>query len=120
MMYKSASLPLLLSVLVSLVSPMVLADDSGERDGENNGQERAKAEDPSKCVTHTKQARFVSGYDHLVHIKNGCSKSVTCDVSTNVNPKKQSTRLASGASTTVLTYRGSPAREFEATVDCRF
>lgn len=71
------------------------------------------------CVTHRTEARYSGyGYDHFVHLENGCAKKARCVVSTNVNPEKQTVMLDAGAKQTVATFRGSPAREFQATVEC--
>lgn len=75
----------------------------------------------AQCVTVRTEARYRAyGYDHLVHLKNACEKGVVCTVSTNVNPKEQQVSLDAGASTTVVTFVGSPARTFQAKVSCRF
>lgn len=72
------------------------------------------------CIDYRAEARYSGvGYDHLVHISNQCDRAATCDVSTNVNPDKVRVVVASKASETVLTWRGSPAREFTAAVSCR-
>ncbi len=72
------------------------------------------------CVKWTKEARFVGmAYNHLVHLHNRCKKSMICEVTTDVNPKPTKTVLTSDAKTTILTFRGSPAREFEAKVTCK-
>ena len=72
------------------------------------------------CVDYRAEARYSGvGYDHLVHVSNQCDRSVQCDVSTNVNAEKIQVVVASKASQTVLTWRGSPAREFTAAVSCR-
>lgn len=70
------------------------------------------------CVEHTTQARFVMGYDHLIHLTNKCEVTSECIVFTDVNPDKQTVRLAPQEKKTLLTYRGSPASEFKATVEC--
>lgn len=79
------------------------------------------AADPSLgCIDYRAEARYSGvGYDHLVHISNQCDRAAACDVSTNVNPDKVQVVVASKASETVLTWRGSPAREFSAAVSCR-
>ncbi len=59
------------------------------------------------------------GYDHLVHIDNGCERQIACTIVTNVNPKPLRTTLSARTQTAVLTYRGSPARQFNASVTCR-
>lgn len=88
----------------------------GKKEKESPPEE--KKESASVCVKHTLQARYVNGFDHLVHITNECSRAATCKVSTDVNPEVQVVKLGSGAKTTVLTYRGSPARTFRANVEC--
>jgi len=76
-------------------------------------------QEPS-CVVYRAEARYSGvGYDHLVHISNQCDRSAACDVSTNVNPDKMHVVVASKSNQTLLTWRGSPAREFKATVTCR-
>jgi hypothetical protein len=59
------------------------------------------------------------GYDHLVHIRNDCELPVACTIITSVNPRALRTTLAAKTEVTVLTYRGSPARRFNADVTCR-
>jgi hypothetical protein len=58
------------------------------------------------------------GYDHIVTIENGCPQDMTCRVTTNVNPSTIVVQVPSGKAVDVLTWRGSPARTFQATVDC--
>lgn len=133
MMPQTLPFGLLLVALVSTPSPRALAGGSTTAANESGGKQPPeddskrgerpapkKEEDPSECVSHTEQARYVAGYDHLVHVKNGCTKSVACEVSTNVNPKKQTVTVSSGKTETVLTFRGSPASEFKAVVKCHF
>jgi hypothetical protein len=75
---------------------------------------------PLECVAVQTEASFATvGYDHLVHLTNNCKKATTCSVKTNVNPEAASVQLAPGESQTVVTWRGSPAREFTADVSCR-
>ena len=82
----------------------------------------ARAEDsPSKadCVSWTAEAKFVGvAYNHLVHLHSQCEKPATCRVKTDVNPKEERVVLTPGEKKTVLTFRGSPAREFKAQVNC--
>lgn len=73
-----------------------------------------------ECVAYRTEAYFASvGYDHLVHLTNNCDKTATCTVSTNVNPDAASVSLAPGEKQTLVTWRGSPAREFTAVVSCQ-
>jgi hypothetical protein len=72
------------------------------------------------CVAYQTEASFASvGYDHLVHLTNNCDKAAACTVSTNVNPEPASVALAPGEKQTIVTWRGSPAREFTADVSCQ-
>jgi hypothetical protein len=73
------------------------------------------------CVLTQGEARYRNmGYDHIVHVQNHCDKNVVCDVSTDVNPEPEHVAVASGAEVDVLTFRGSPAREFTVRADCRY
>lgn len=72
------------------------------------------------CVEAWGQARYGNaGYDHIVHVKNGCQKSVLCRVWTNVNPDPAEITVPSEEEREVLTFRGSLAREFVPHVECR-
>lgn len=72
------------------------------------------------CVSAWGEARYGNaGYDHIVHIKNRCEKTVLCRVTTNVNPDPVEGTVAPREEREVLTFRGSPAREFVPKVDCR-
>jgi hypothetical protein len=71
------------------------------------------------CVEAWGEVRYRSGYDHIVHVRNGCEKPVLCAVSTNVNPDPQKVTVPPKEEIEVLTFRGSPAREFVPKVDCK-
>jgi hypothetical protein len=74
---------------------------------------------PGGCVDVSTEASFASvGYDHIVTLKSGCKKTMTCSVTTNVNPDPATVTLDPGESESVTTWRGSPAREFTANVTC--
>lgn len=71
------------------------------------------------CVTWNADAPFVGlAYNHLVHLKNNCDHNVNCNIKTDVNPKEETVSVPAGGQKTQLTFRGSPAREFKATVTC--
>jgi len=79
-----------------------------------------KTEAP-ECVKHRTEARYRNlGYDHLVHVLNTCTRRVACRVSTNVNPEPAELTVNPGEEREVVTWRGSPAREFTARVACQF
>jgi hypothetical protein len=72
-----------------------------------------------KCVSWKAEARFVGfAYDHLVHLDNRCPHPASCTVKTDINPDPVTVSLSTGEKKTVLTFRGSPARRFKATVMC--
>lgn len=71
------------------------------------------------CVNVWTEARYVNyAYDHFVHLQNVCPEDHTCTVSTDVNPKPADVVVHAREHVEVLTYRGSPARTFIATVTC--
>ena len=72
------------------------------------------------CISVATEARYVPyGYNHIVLLKNGCSKAATCSVATDVNPQATSVDVASTASVEVLTFTASPAQTFHARVTCK-
>ena len=73
----------------------------------------------ASCVDVQSEASFASvGYDHIVTLKNGCKKAMTCTVKTNVNPDPATLDLDPNEQKSVVTWRGSPAREFTPEVSC--
>lgn len=72
------------------------------------------------CIEVWGEARYRNmGYDHIVHVNNRCSDSAVCDVATDVNPVAIRVTVPSRQEVEVLTFRGSPAREFIPRVECR-
>lgn len=71
------------------------------------------------CMQVTTDARWVPyGYQHVVILKNGCSRPATCSVATDVNPERQSVTVAASGSVEVITFTGSPSSTFQARVSC--
>jgi hypothetical protein len=71
------------------------------------------------CVSVSTIVRYGAlGYDHIVGIANGCAKRVECVVRTDVNPDPIHASVSPKEATEVVTWRGSPAREFKADVKC--
>jgi hypothetical protein len=76
--------------------------------------------DAPACVKHRTEARYRNlGYDHLVYVHNACDAPVSCRISTNVRTDPVELGLRPGERREVLTWRGSPAREFTARVACQ-
>jgi hypothetical protein len=72
------------------------------------------------CISVATEARYVPyGYNHVVSVKNGCSKAATCTVATDVNPQATTVEVASASSVEVLTFTASPAQTFTARVACK-
>lgn len=74
---------------------------------------------PTYCIQVWPEARYRNyGYDHIVHLFNGCSTSATCLVATNVAPKAIKVRIAPKQQVEVVTFRGSPSQEFQVQASC--
>jgi hypothetical protein len=92
--------------------------DDGDRPPKDPDAGQAPPGHP-ECVHVRTEARYVAyGYDHVVEIANECEKAMLCTVMTDVNPETTSVSVAAGQTRGVVTFRGSPAREFKATVLC--
>ena len=102
---------LYLAVLVLVVvwpAPAPAAEGEGDRQSEQ------------RCIKTRKEARYIAyGYDHRVFIKNVCDKPWQCTVRTNTSDQVHHLAVAAGKEASVRTHRGSPAREFEASVKCK-
>jgi hypothetical protein len=74
---------------------------------------------PLTCVRVSAEARYRGlGYEHVVHLENGCDKDVVCLVATDVNPEQQTVSVPPGVAADVITFIGSPSREFVPHVTC--
>jgi hypothetical protein len=72
------------------------------------------------CVAVATESRYVPyGFNHIVTVRNGCSRAAACTVSTDVNPDKQAIDVAAGQSVEVTTFLGAAASAFTARVGCR-
>lgn len=76
------------------------------------------AGDADTCAHAEKQVRYLSGYDHLVHVENTCDYAIRCTVRTDVNKDGVTAEIAAKAKTTVVTWRGTPQADFTFTVSC--
>ena len=71
------------------------------------------------CMQVQTESRYVPyGYNHLVHLRNGCDRAATCTVSTDVNPQAQTVDIASATAVDVTTFMGASAQTFVAKVSC--
>jgi hypothetical protein len=86
---------------------------------EANDAGAADAGGTPACVLVRGEARYiVAGYKHIVIITNGCSKPVSCAVSTNVNPEVQRVDVKPQTTVEVMTFLESPASTFVPFVRC--
>ena len=108
-------------VAKSLRSAAVIALWSSVTFGTNHLAVRA-AEEPRvtvACVRAWPEARYRNyGYDHIVHLHNACSSAAHCEVTTDVAPDPIQVRLAVDEKREVVTFRGSPSRQFTFHVSC--
>jgi hypothetical protein len=73
------------------------------------------------CVEFQPQVVYRNnGYDHIVHLRSRCDRATACSVATDVNPTPADVAVPPREQIAVLTFRGSPAREFTPHVSCRF
>jgi hypothetical protein len=71
------------------------------------------------CIQFWGEVRYrYPGYDHIVHVVNGCDQRALCAVSTNVDPDPITITLEPHTSQQVLVRRSSPARRFTPYVVC--
>jgi hypothetical protein len=107
------------SVTVALCSLLFAAVASAQDGSKKGGKPPPAKADVSKCVSVRTEAIYGAyGYDHHVHVHNGCDKAVRCEVTTNSNPEVTTVILGKGQSQDVVMFRGSPAREVSANTKC--
>lgn len=72
------------------------------------------------CIHVTTDSRYVPyGYNHVVIVRNGCSKPASCSVATDVAPQPQAVEVPASATVEVTTFMGSPQQGFVAKVSCK-
>jgi hypothetical protein len=59
------------------------------------------------------------GYDHVVTLRAACKKPQRCTVKTDAAPNPVVVDLAASETKSIVTFKGSPSREFRADVSCR-
>lgn len=79
----------------------------------------ASATGPPACVRSWGEARYsYPGYDHIVHIDNGCRERMHCVVSTDVDPRLIEVSVESRQHVSVVIRRASPSQGFSPRADC--
>ena len=100
----------------SAVASIASADDSA---GKKGGTKPKPSPGVSECVEVRTEAIFSGyGYDHHVILRNGCDKTVRCEVTTNSNPEPTTVTLEKNEQQDIVMFRGSPASEVSATTKC--
>ena len=89
-----------------------------------SGVSRAEplADGVGECASVTAGTRLNAvGFNHVVTLANHCSRAVTCEVWTNVDPSPHLTlRARAGETAEVVTRIGSPSRDVRAGKACHF
>jgi hypothetical protein len=115
-MFRSFSLFVLLALGSSLASQR--ATDEREPRPTSGGAEPA-GQTPA-CIRVTTSAPFRGlGYDHTVTLQSSCEVTADCSVKTDVNPAPTEVVVPPSKTVDVITWRGSPAYEFQADVSCK-
>ncbi len=98
------------ALLLSVVSLPVV--------GDANARE-PDATEVRLCVQYRGEVRRrFPGYDHIVHLFNGCQEVVVCDVSSDVDPRAVRVRIEGMENLSVTLRRGSPSPRFTPRVVC--
>jgi hypothetical protein len=72
------------------------------------------------CVHYSAQAVLTAvGYNHVVYIKNACTETAECEITTSANQVSIDVDVPAKKTRAVITYRNSPARIFDVRVKCR-
>jgi hypothetical protein len=80
----------------------------------------ARDEQEPRCVSFWPEVRYRNyGYDHIVHLDSRCELTVLCEVWSDVNPEPSDVTVPPRGHVEVLSFRGSPARQFTPKVTCR-
>ena len=80
------------------------------------------ADGVGECASVTAGTRLNAvGYNHVVTLANHCTRAVSCEVWTNVDPSPHLTlRAKAGETAEVVTRLGSPSRDVQAGKACHF
>lgn len=69
-------------------------------------------------VSYATESRYRGlGYDHIVHLDNGCDVRVACEV--HASQTRRDVEVAGRRRVSLIVRQGSPAREFSSAVYCK-
>ncbi len=106
----------MMRVLAALAGLTLLSDGGAAPPAAGAGPVGGKR--PACVAAAAYIAPSYGGHDHIVSVHNACKKHVACEVYTDVAPQHLPQALPPGESIELVTFRGSPASVFVATVDC--
>ncbi len=110
--------PVVLGGILGLVAVGVDAPRKSSRTPERSEGPVANENKP-ECVQVRAEVRQGSiGYDHVVHLNNGCEQTYECTVKTDANPEPMTVAVPPHLEVEVVTTRGSASRTFAPVVDC--
>ena len=103
-------------VFVLALLPLLVGGGLSGAQAQTKGPKKAQ---PTTCVEVRKETPFFQGYNHIVVLESHCTERQRCEVSTDVNPETQTVEIAPEQVLRLLTFRGSPARNFTPNVVCK-
>lgn len=113
---RAVVLPAFLAAALALGAHARAADGGADAGAADAGPPPAV---PSCVAISTASIYVPYGYNHVVTLANGCTRTADCDVSTDVNPEPQKVAVAAGTRAEVTTFMGSASQTFTARVACR-
>ena len=86
---------------------------------QQEGAAEELANNVPSCIKVTLSAPYRgSGYDHTVTLESSCTAAAECNVK-STDPTPTHATVPPGKTVELLIWRGSPAYEFQADVDCK-
>jgi hypothetical protein len=109
--------PFLLTAAVASAAPGGTVSAAAHA-GADAGAGAASARSCTKVRAYARPTAY--GFTHVVELKNECKRTVSCDVSSDVNPQASRAVVEAGKTEEVVTFLESPASSFNARVTCSF
>jgi len=96
---------------------MLVAHGAARADDWERGPNEKKAK---SCTSHKLETPYRGvGYHHIVTVENTCDHTEHCEIKASSNDQMQTLDVPAKSSRSITVRRGSPAREFTATVTCK-
>lgn len=109
-------------LLVSLVLSLASHARAADRPPKSPPAPPAGPVTADTCAVATGSVRPEAyGYTHVVSLRNGCARPVTCELWSDVDPEPRvRVEVLPGQTAEIVTRRGSPAREVRGFRKCSF